>query len=87
MVIHIKRKIMPTYRLINPDSGEVEEHLISIADYEVLKLDGYVQVFEPSKIISGREMSGQGGSFGTSDAWKDKLREIKRKNPGSDIDI
>ena len=87
MVIHIVRKIMPTYRLINPDSGEVEEHLISIADMEVLKQDGYVQVFEPSKIISGRDHSGVGGGHGTSDAWKDRLREIKKNNPGSDLDI
>lgn len=87
MVTLIVRKNMPTYRLINPNTGEVEDHLISMADYEVMKQDGYVQVFEPSKIISGRDLSGQGGSHGTSDAWKDRLREIKKNNPGSDLDI
>ena len=80
---------MPTYRLINPKTNEVEEHIISIADYEVLKLEGWVQIYEPghSRIVSGRDHSGAGGGHGTSDGWKDVLRRIKKNNPFSDIDV
>ena len=78
---------MPTYRLIHPETGDVEDHLITIADYYVLKQEGYVQVFEPSKIISGTQISGQGGGNKTSDSWKDTLRKIRDGNPGSTIDV
>tara|TARA_Y100000310_G_C20684169_1_gene817923 strand:+ start:1760 stop:1996 length:237 start_codon:yes stop_codon:yes gene_type:complete len=78
---------MPTYRLINPSTKEVEDHLVSIADYEVLKQEGYVQVFEPSKIIRGKDHSGTAGGHGTSNEWKDKLREIKKHHPLSTIDV
>jgi hypothetical protein len=54
---------------------------------EVLKLDGWVMVYTPSKIISGVSTSGQGGGNKTSNEWKDTLRQIKRNNPGSNIDI
>ena len=78
---------MPTYRLIHPETGEVKDHLCSIADYLVLKQEGYVQMFEASKIISGRDHSGNAGGHGTSDAWKDRLRTIRDNNPGSTIDV
>jgi len=78
---------MPTYRLIHPETGDVKDHLITIADYMVLKQEGYVQVFEPSKIISGTQISGQGGGNKTSDSWKDTLRKIRDGNPGSTIDV
>jgi|TARA_B100001964_G_scaffold189191_1_gene210770 hypothetical protein len=81
------RDIMPTYRMINPETSIVEDIRCSIADMEVLKLDGWVMVYTPSKIISGVSTSGQGGGNKTSDEWKDTLRQIKRNNPGSNIDI
>ena len=50
---------------------------------------GWVQVFvpNPNSIIAGRTTSGQGGGQFTSQGWKDVLGEIKRKNPGSSIDV
>ena len=80
---------MPTYRLIHPETGEVEDHLVKFAEYEALKSQGYVQVYESGAggIISGRDHSGQGGGHGTSSGWKDVLRRIKANSPGSNIDI
>ena len=78
---------MPTYRLIHPETGDVEDHLITIADYEVLKLEGYVQVFGSGGIISQRDNSFQSGTHGTDEGWKDTLRRIKANNFGSSIDI
>lgn len=79
---------MPKYRLCHPETKKVETHWCSIADYEALKEEGYIQVYESgSNIISGRDHSGQGGGHGTSDGWKDVLRRIKSNNPKSTIDV
>ncbi len=77
------------YRMINPATGEAEDVSCSIADMEVLKQEGWVMVFtpNPNAIISGRERSGQGGSHGTDEGWKDNLRRIRDLNPGSTIDV
>ena len=77
------------YRMVNPESGEAEDIESSVADMEVLKLEGWVMVFtpNPNSIIAGRDHSGQGGGHGTSSEWKDQLRRIKANNPGSTIDV
>ena len=82
-------EIMPTYRLIHPETGDVEDHIVKFVEYEALKSQGYVQCFESGTggIISGRDHSGQAGSYGSSDGWKDVLRRIKANNFGSTIDI
>ena len=77
------------YRMVNPETGQAEDISCSVADMEVLKQEGWVMVFTPNKnaIISGREHSGQGGSHGTDEGWKDNLRRIRDLNPGSTIDV
>ena len=77
------------YRMINPETGDAEDITCSVADMEVLKLEGWVMLFtpNPNSIISGRDHSGSGGGHGTSDGWKDVLRRIKKNNPLSDIDV
>ena len=77
------------YRMVNPETGEAEDIECSVADMEVLKLEGWVMVFtlNPNSIIAGRDHSGQGGGHGTSSEWKDQLRRIKANNPGSTIDV
>jgi hypothetical protein len=80
---------MPTYRLIHPETGDVEDHIVKFSEYEALKSQGYVQSFVSGAggVISGRDHSGQGGGHGSSDGWKDVLRRIKANNHGSVIDI
>lgn len=80
---------MPSYRMINPDTAEVETHMVTIADMQALKTQGFVPVFESGAggVISGRDHAGMGGGHGTSEGWKDVLRNIKHINPKSDIDI
>ena len=75
--------------MVNPNTGNAEDISCSVADMVVLKQEGWVMVFTPNKnsIISGRDTSGQGGGHATSDGWKDVLREIKKKNHGSTIDV
>ena len=77
------------YRMVNPNTGEAEDLTCTVADMQVLKQEGWVHVFvtNPNCIISGRDHSGQGGGHGTSDGWKDVLRNIKDKNPHSTIDV
>ena len=77
------------YRMINPKTGEPEDITATVEDMLTLKAEGWVMVFTPNKniIISGREMSGQAGSHGSDEGWKDTLRRIKANNPGSTIDI
>jgi len=80
---------MPQYRMVNPETGEAEDVMCTIADMEVLKQEGWTMVFEPNpnSIIRGRTHSGQGGGMHTSNEWKDTLRRIKSNNPGSTIDV
>jgi len=77
------------YRMINPETVKAEDVSCSVADMETLKQEGWIMMFTPNRnsIISGRDTSGQGGGHKTSDGWKDVLREIKKKNRGSTIDI
>ena len=77
------------YRMVNPNTGEAEDLTCTVADMQVLKQEGWVHVFvtNPNCIIAGRDHSGQGGGHGTSDGWKDVLRNIKDKNPPSTIDV
>ena len=77
------------YRMVNPKTGEPEDITATVADMLTLKAEGWVMVFTPNKnsIISGREMSGQSGSYGSDEGWKDTLRRIKANNFGSTIDI
>jgi len=80
---------MPTYRMVNPETGEAEDVLCTISDMEVLKQQGWVHVLvaSPNSIIRGRTHSGQGGGMHTSDSWKDTLRRIKDNHPHSTIDV
>ena len=77
------------YSMVNPVTGEAEDISCTVADMEVLKQEGWVMVFTPNHnaIISGRDHSGQGGSHGTDEGWKDNLRRIRDLNPGSTIDV
>ena len=77
------------YRMINPETGEPEDITATVADMLTLKAEGWVMVFtpNPNSIIAGRDTSGQGGSHGTDEGWKDNLRRIRDLNPGSTIDV
>ena len=76
------------YRMISPITGEPEDVECSVEDMLTLKAEGWVMVFtpNPNSIISGRDTSGQGGGHGTSDTWKDVLRQVN-KNTGGNIDV
>ena len=77
------------YRMINPNTGEAEDLDCTVADMEVLKLEGWTMVFTPNKnsIISGRSWSGNSGGSQTSDVFKDRMREIKKNHPKGNIDV
>ena len=68
------------------DSEGVEHDMIcSISDMEKKKEEGWTMVFSPPK----NNLIGHTGDVisHTSDGWKDVLRKIKSKSPGSDIEI
>ena len=77
------------YRMVNPETGEAEDIECSVADMEVLKLEGWVMVFtpNPNSIVSGRDHSGNAGGHASDEGWKDTLRRIRDNNPGSTIDV
>ena len=75
---------MPSYTM--KDSEGVEHDMIcSISDMEQQKEEGWTMVFSPPK----NNLIGHTGDVisHTSDGWKDVLRKIKSKSPGSDIEI
>ena len=59
--------------------------ICSISDMEKKKEEGWTMVFSPPK----NNLIGHTGDVisHTSDGWKDVLRKIKSKSPGSDIEI
>ena len=74
---------MPTYTMINKETGEEQNMVLSFAERDELLAKGnHTQKLTAAKIVSG-----VGGTARlTSDGWKDKLREIK-KGSGKDNTI
>ena len=74
---------MPTYTMINKETGEERDMVLSFAERDELLAKGnHTQKLTAAKIVSG-----VGGTARlTSDGWKDKLREIK-KGSGKDNTI
>jgi hypothetical protein len=74
---------MPTYTMINKETGEEQDMVLSFAERDELLAKGnHTQKLTAAKIVSG-----VGGTARlTSDGWKDKLREIK-KGSGKDNTI
>ena len=75
---------MPSYTMKNPEGIE-HDMICTIADMEQKKEEGWTMVFSPPK----NNLIGHTGDVisHTSDGWKDVLRKIKSKSPGSDIEI
>jgi len=75
---------MPTYSMKDPDGME-HEFICSIAAMEKKKVEGWTMVFSPPK----NNLIGHTGDIisHTSDGWRDVLKRIKDKSPGSDIEI
>ena len=76
--------VMPSYTMKNPEGIE-HDMICTIADMEQKKEEGWTMVFSPPK----NNLIGHTGDVisHTSDGWKDVLRKIKSKSPGSDIEI
>ena len=75
---------MPTYIMKDPDGME-HEFICSIAAMEKKKVEGWTMVFSPPK----NNLIGHTGDVisHTSDGWKDVLRKVKDRRPGSNIEI
>ena len=75
---------MPTYIMKDPDGME-HEFICSIAAMEKKKEEGWTMIFSPPK----NNLIGHTGDIisHTSDDWKDVLKNIRDKSPGSNIEI
>jgi len=75
---------MPSYTMKDPDGVE-HDMICSIADMEEKKEQGWRNVFQPPT----NNLIGHTGDVisHTSDGWKEVLKNIKDKSPGSDIEI
>ena len=75
---------MPTYSMKDPDGME-HEFICSIAAMEKKKEEGWTMIFSPPK----NNLIGHTGDIisHTSDDWKDVLKNIRDKSPGSNIEI
>ena len=75
---------MPIYDMKDPEGVE-QEIVCSVADMEKKKEEGWTVVFSAPK----NNLIGHTGDVisHTSDDWKDVLKNIRDKNPGSDIEI
>ena len=75
---------MPSYTMKDPEGVE-HDIICSIADMERKKVEGWRMVFSPPK----NNLIGHTGDIisHTSDDWKDVLKNIKDKSPGSNIEI
>ena len=82
---------MPTYQYKCNECGNEFEEIHRIADREVpvdklCGICGRVKIQLIPQIPSMISMRGSWRQH-TSDGWKDRLKEIKRNNPGSQLDI
>ena len=75
---------MPSYTMKDPDGVE-HDLLCSIAEMEEKKEQGWRNIFQPPK----NNLIGHTGDVisHTSEGWKEVLKNIKDKNPGSTIEI
>ena len=75
---------MPSYTMKDPDGVE-HDLLCSIADMEEKKEQGWRNIFQPPK----NNLIGHTGDVisHTSEGWKEVLKNIRDKNPGSTIEI
>jgi hypothetical protein len=72
---------MPFYDFKNIETGEVEEHMVSLADYDQFKKDNphLERVLSTSAIISGTNLRSKIGGF------NEVLDKIAEKNPDSPL--
>ena len=75
---------MPSYTMKDPDGVE-HDLLCTIAEMEEKKEEGWTMIFSPPK----NNLIGHTGDIisHTSQDWKDVLKNIKDKSPGSDMQI
>ena len=75
---------MPSYTMKDPDGVE-HDFLCTIAEMEEKKEQGWRVIFSPPK----NNLIPHTGDIisHTSDDWKDVLKRIKDKSPGSDMQI
>ena len=75
---------MPSYTMKDPDGVE-HDLLCTIAEMEKKKEEGWIMVFHPPK----NNLIGHTGDVisHTSEGWKEVLKNIRDKNPGSTIEI
>ena len=75
---------MPSYTMKDPDGVE-HDLLCTIAEMEEKKEQGWRVIFSPPK----NNLIPHTGDIisHTSDDWKDVLKRIKDKSPGSDMQI
>jgi hypothetical protein len=75
---------MPTYTFKNLETEEVFEKNCPISEMEEMQASGkYKQVIQSPMIVSMRDSWRRH----TDERWKDKLRQIRDKHPGSTIDV
>ena len=75
---------MPSYTMKDPDGVE-HDLLCTIAEMEEKKEQGWRNIFQPPK----NNLIGHTGDVisHTSEGWKEVLKNIRDKNPGSTIEI
>jgi len=66
---------MPTYTMINKETGEAQDMILSMSEREELLATGeYTQALTAPKIVTNV----RGTLSMTSDGWKDHLKQIKK---------
>ena len=82
---------MPTYQYKCNECGNEFEEIHRVADREIpvdtlCEICGQGNIELVPQLLTTISMRGSWRQH-TSDGWKDRLKEIKRSNPGSRLDI
>lgn len=75
---------MPLYVIRNTETDELHEELCSWDRLQSFLKDNPTFVLEPA---APAIISGASGRMRTDDGFKDVLREIKKRNPGSTVNV
>ena len=75
---------MPLYRLLNTDTEEVVEELVSWSTLQsILESNPNLKLLPAAPAI----VSGVSGRMRPDEGFRDRLRDIKKSHPGSTIDV
>ena len=77
---------VPTYRFKNPETREIEEHIIKISEYDSFKeANPHLERIIDEAPLFSYSGTGDFGQKKPDDTWNEVLQKIGENNPNSEV--